>query len=116
MAERVQIEGYKYIECRRGGAGLGHAWSVLGWYMGRDDRMHRKDQCLRCPVIRNNTIEGWITRRSYTYPDDYQLDHRPTSTEITEEVMSRVGKVYRSELDFERAQRRRNGHVKAAAG
>lgn len=100
----VPLEGYAYIECRD----LRHAWTVIGWYMGSDDRMKRRCKCLRCPVIRNETVEGWVTKRTYDYPPDYHLDHRPTAGEVRQEAATRA-KVYHSELDMERAIRRREG-------
>lgn len=99
--ERVPLEGYEYVECRD----LRHAWTVQGWFMGNDGAMRRRCKCLRCPTVRLETIEGWVTRRSYQYPERYHLDHRPTRGEILAEASGRA-KVYRSELDLERALRR----------
>jgi hypothetical protein len=103
-APAVPLEGYDYIECRD----LRHAWTVLGWFMGTDDRMKRRCRCIRCGTVRVDTIEGWVTRRSYDYPAGYHLDHRPTAGEIREEAMGRA-KIYKSELDMERSLRRRAG-------
>jgi len=99
--EPVPLEGYQYIECRD----LRHAWTVQGWYMGADDRMRRRLLCFRCRTIRIDTVEGWVTGHSYQHPTGYRLDHRPDRLEIMDEARGRA-KVYRSELDLERALRR----------
>lgn len=102
----VPLEGYAYIECRD----LRHAWKVVGWYMGADDRMKRRCSCIRCGTVRNETVEGWVTRRSYDYPENYHLDHRPSIAEIRQEAASRAH-VFKSELDLERSVRRKDKKV-----
>lgn len=105
MTERVPVEGYKYALCRREG-GLGHAWVNPVWFMGSDERMRRKTHCLRCPVTKVETVEGWVVRRSYSYPEDYHLDHRPTRGEILDELLSQV-KVHANEAAADKALKRR---------
>jgi hypothetical protein len=100
-APTVPLEGYAYIECRD----LRHAWTVVGWFMGTDDRMKRRCKCVRCPTMRIETIEGWVTRRSYEYPDDYHLDHRPSIAEVREEARSRAT-VFTSEEELEKHLKR----------
>jgi hypothetical protein len=99
--ETVPLEGYQYIECRD----LRHAWTVLGWYPGTDGDMRRRCSCFRCGTIRVETIEGWVTRRVYYYPEGYHLDHRPSRGEILAEALGRAT-TYADEATMLKANRR----------
>ena len=43
-----------------------------------------------------DTISGWKTKRSYTYPDDYHLKGKVTLHEVRAEAISRAH-VFKSE-------------------
>lgn len=104
-------DAYEYLECRD----LRHAWTIQGWFMGSDDRMKRRLCCMRCRMIRLDTVEGWVTKRSYQPPKGYKLDHKVTSAEIREEAVSRA-KVHKSELDLERSLRRKEASKRSGKG
>lgn len=101
------LDSYDYLECRD----LRHAWTVLGWYMGTDDRMKRRVRCVRCDTVRVETIEGWVTRRSYDYPAGYRLDHRPSIAEIRMAARDRAT-VFTSEAELDAALKKERTRTK----
>lgn len=99
-----------YLQCRD----LRHHWKILGYYRS-DGGYKRRLQCSNCPTTAIDTIRGWVTKRTYSYPENYHLTGRVKVAEIRVEAIDRAA-VYESEEDYEaeitstgRRRRKRGG-------